>query len=197
MDIQFLINEAQTTMLAQGSVMPMIYLELTNNLLMIALDILSDTQSIPVQCGILARLGWEECKKYPGQKPVSIGFYSEAWRVKDAENTETEMRPVRSPKRQEIISVSFWQADKEPHAQSCVLLVIRDHKKRVIDIQEEEIKEKLSYQLASFRQGVLDSQKPDEEVFGNLERAIGKGIAKLSPEQRLELMDLLQQEGLL
>src|SRR5260221_2320546 len=196
MDIQTLIDEAKESMLTHGNVMRMIYLELTDTLLMFALDILSDKQSIPTQCGILARLGWEECKKYPGQKPVSIGFYAEAWGVSDPESTDVKMMPVRSQKRRELIIISFWQKDAEPHAQSYALPVIRDHKKRVIDVGEAEPTKTVSYQLASFLQGVLDSQKPDEEVFGRLEQAIDKRIAVLSPEKRRELIEYLRREGL-
>ena len=193
MDIHSLIEEAKQQMLTDGKVMPMIYLELTQNVIMFALDILSDTQSIPEQCGILARLGWEECKKYPGQQPVSIGIYAEAWRVSGPENASDKMMPVRSKLRQEIIAVSFWHRDTG--VQSCVLPVIRDHKKRVIDVGEEAITDHMSYQLAALLQGTRDAQKPDEEVFGRMEHALTQRLQNLTSEQLQELVRFLQEES--
>jgi hypothetical protein len=194
MDIQFLVDEARQSMLTCGNVMPMIYLELSQDVLMLALDILSDAQSIPAQCGILARLGWEECKKHPGQQPRTCGFYAEAWRVRDPESTEAKIMPVKSQKREEIIMVSFWQAESEPHVQSYALPVMRDHKKRVIDVSQEGPMGSFPYQHAAFLQGVLDSQRPDAEVFRKLDRAVGRRIATLSPEKRRELMEFLRLE---
>jgi len=92
-DIQQLITQASETMLTSGSVMPLIQLELSGNselpsgrVIIMALDILSDEQSIPVQCGILARLGLETCREYPGEKPIASSFYSEAWSASEPED---------------------------------------------------------------------------------------------------------------
>lgn len=197
MDMESLIDEAKQTMLTDGKIMPMLYLQLSQDTILFALDVLSDGQSIPAQCGILARLGWEHGKQHPGQKPVSAGFYCEAWRLVEPEaSAEEKMRPARSEKRQEIISVAFWQADKEPRMQTCALPVVRDHKKRVIDVTDAQPTSAGSLHLVSFLRGVLDSQKPDDEVFGKLDRQISERIAALSPEKRAELMEYIRREGL-
>jgi hypothetical protein len=74
MDIQHRINEARETMLTNGNGMPMISLDLSEGVPMLALEVLSDAGSSPAQSSILARLGWETCKKYPGQQPFSLGI---------------------------------------------------------------------------------------------------------------------------
>jgi hypothetical protein len=196
MDIHYLIEQAKEMMLTRGDVMPMMYLELSEGIHVWALDILSDKQSIPTQCGILARLGWEECKKRPGQKPISVGFYCEAWKSVELKTTDFKLRPVHDPKKQEVISVSFWQADKEPHKQYYDLPVIRDKKKRVVDVGPAEgPKNALSIQLTSFLQGVRDSQHPDEEVDAQLKKAIARTLATLPPEKKQEARDFMRQEG--
>lgn len=198
METKFLIDEVSQTMLTQGSAMPMLYLELDDNSVhMFALDILSDTQSIPAQCGILARLGWEECKKHPGRKPIAAAYTGEAWRVSNPESADERMMPVNSKKRQEVLIVQIWQANQEPRGQSYSLPVIRDHKKRVTDIGEPEGPTlNISYQLVSFVQGCLDASKPDDEVFGKMDEAIRKRVATMSPQLQQELRDFMIREGI-
>lgn len=204
MDIQHLITEARESMLSSGNVMPMIYLELSGSpdapqgriIMMALLDILSDSQSIPMQCGVLARLGWEECKKYPGEKPVAASFYAEYWIASEPDSNEKRMRPKLDPKRREVIMVETWQSQGN-QCQSYKLPVIRDKKRRVVDVGAPEgPKDKVSWQLASFAQGVHDSQKPDEEVMSKMENTIKQRIARMSPEKRRELMEFVRQEGL-
>lgn len=177
--------------------MPMLYLELDNNSVhMFALDILDDTQSIPAQCGILARLGWEECKKHPESKPTAAAYTGEAWRVKGPVSDDEKLMPVKSPKKQEVLTVQIWQAHQEPREQSYALPVIRDHKKRVTDIGEAEgPTANISHQLVAFVHGCLDAQKSDDEVFGRMESTIRNRVAALSPEKRQELMEYLRREG--
>lgn len=198
MDTKFLIEEVSQTMLTQESAMPMLYLELDDNSVhMFALDILDDTQSIPAQCGILARLGWEKCKKHPGCKPMAAAYTGEAWRVSNPGSNEERMMPVNSKKRQEILTVQIWQASQKPQGQSYSLPVIRDHKKRVTDIGEAEGPiANISHQLASFVHGCMDAQKPDDEVFGKMDETIRKRVASMPPHLQDELRNWLQREGI-
>ena len=203
MNIQHLINVARQTMLTNGNIMPMAHLELKSddpgkedvNVIM-ALDLFSDAQSTPVQGGIIARAGWEECKNHPGYKPTFAGMYSEAWMTKDPENDEQKLRPKLSDKRQEVIMVEAWHSEGNK-CESYRLPVIRDHKKRVIDIGTlEGPKNKVSMIFASFLQGVHDAQKPDEEVFSRMEGMTARRIANLSPERRQELRSFVKSEGI-
>lgn len=195
MDIQHLIKEAGETMLADGKVMPMMQLELTSGIIFMALDVLSDSQSIPVQCGMLARIGWEECKKHPGEKPIAASFYAEAWITSKPDNDEQKMRPKLDPKRREVVMVEMWQ--EGIGAQSYRLPVIRDHKRRVVDIGAPEGPVNvISWQLLSFLQGVKDSQKPDEEVMDRMSTAIEKRVANMSPEKKQQLRDFMKKEGI-
>lgn len=192
MTIQSLIDEAKERMFAIGTLAPMIYLELSQDAIIIHFKALNDKQSIPEQCGALARLAWETCKKYPGQQPVSISFSSEAWQVTDPENTATSLMPVKSYKRQEVIIVSLWHANNQPHVQTCALAILRDHKGRITDITQGEIEGRISYQLAALLQGARDAQKPDEEVLSRLQSSLEKRIAALPPEKQEELLDFLK-----
>ena len=75
--------------------------------------------------------------------------------------------------------------------------MIRDHKKRIVDLGPTEgPKNSMSMLFASFIQGIRDSQKPDEEVFGRMEGMLSKRIAHLSPEQRQELRAFAKSEGI-
>jgi hypothetical protein len=196
MDIQSLIDNAKESLLANSSILPMLYLDLTGNQsTLFALDIISDTQSIPKQCGILARLGWEECKKHPDQQPVAIGCYSEAWQVEDPENDNARFMPVRSEKRREIITVQMWSVDNKP--QSYALPIIRDHKKRVIDIGPAEGPTfRISWQVASFLKGCQDAQKPDDEVFCKVNDAIRSRLAGMSPDLKQKFKESMREMGL-
>lgn len=194
MDAQSLISEAKETLLTRGKIMPMLYLELTGKkVIMFALDIISDSQSIPAQCGIFARLGWETCKQYPKQGPAAIGFYSEAWQVRNPENDTSKLMPVNSKKKQEIIVVQQWI--KDGRAQTYTLPIIRDHKKRVIDVGSAEGPiANVSYQVASFLKGCLDAYKPDDEVLNKMLDDIQRRVSGLSPTKQQELKDFIQRE---
>lgn len=195
MNIESLIQEAKEFMLTSGNVMPMCHLQLEKTHVFIVIDVLSDSQSIPVQCGILARLGWEECKKYPDEKLVAIGFYAEAWQSIAPENVEQRLRPKLDRNRKEVIIVEVWQADNK--RESCELPVVRDHKKRVVAIgNAERLTDRISWQLASIVQGARDSQKPDKEVFSRMDDEIAKKFAGLSPEQREMVRRFAREEGI-
>lgn len=103
MDIQELAKEARDTMLTTGHVMPMMHLQLEKTYVFVAIDVISDTQSIPVQCGILARLGLERCREFPDEKVMAVGFYAEAWHLTGPKPIELQMRPVRSSEKREVI----------------------------------------------------------------------------------------------
>lgn len=197
MDIQSLINIAKETLLTDGDIMPMLHLEMTGNqVTLFALDIISDTQSIPTQCGILARMGWEHCKKHPDQQPLAVGFYSEAWRVSNPESDDMRLMPVKSTKREEIITVQMW-TNAEAQAQAYAFPIIRDHKKRVIDIGPAEGPTlSASWQIVSFLKGCKDARKPDDEVFGKMDAAIRARVATMSPELKQKLEAFMQAEGL-
>ena|SRR2546421_5035226 len=203
MNIQHLIEVARETMLTSGNIMPMVHLELKSddpekediNVIM-ALDLFSDAQSTPIQGGIIARAGWEECKNHPGYKPTFAGMYAEAWTIKEPDNDEQKLRPKLSDKRQEVIMVEAWHAEGNKR-ESYRMSVIRDHNKRVVDIGAlEGPKNEVSMIFASFLQGVHDAQRPDEEVFSRMEGMIAKRIANLSPERRQELRDFAKSEGI-
>jgi len=202
-DIQHLISAASEAMLTDGHIMPMAHIELKSNdaaqkdiNVIMALDLFSDSQSIPVQSGMIARVGWEECKKYPGHTPIAAGIYAEAWRITEPASDEQKMRPKLNPRRQETIIVETWCVEG-PKTESYRLLVIRDHKKRVVDIGPAEgPKSTISMIFASFLQGIHDAQRPDEETIGRMERAISKRVAHLSPRQRQELRDFAKSEGI-
>src|SRR5205807_6866536 len=102
-----------------------------------ALDLFSDNQSVPVQSGVIARVGWEECKKHPGHTPIAAGIYAEAWRITEPASDEQRMRPKLSHKKQEVIMVEMWHT-QDNKIESYRLPVIRDHKKRVVDIGPAE-----------------------------------------------------------
>jgi hypothetical protein len=51
--------------------------------------------------------------------------------------------------------------------------------------------------MASFLQGVRDSQKPDEEVMASMNEAIRKKMERLSPSERGALQKYLREEGLI
>lgn len=196
MDIQHLIEEATQTMLSQEHVMPMLHLELTEQYLIFALDILSDSQSIPQQCGILARLAWEHCQKYPGQHPKACAFYGEAWRVTGQTDADTRMYPSHSPKRQEIISVQTWQADRNPPYQTYHLPVIRDHKKRVVDVGPVNGPLPLkSFQIEAIVQGAHDAQHPDE-AFSRMEKQIVRSLGHLSEKTKQDLKSMMREQGM-
>ena len=149
-----------------------------------------------MQGGIIARLGWEECKKYPGYTPIAAGLYCEAWQSKAPVNDEYKMQPKNDPKRHEIIMVETWHTE-EQKVETYRLSVIRDHKKRVVDLGPAEgPKNSMSMLFASFLQGIRDSQKPDEKTFGRMEGMLSKRIARLSPEQRQELRTFAFREGI-
>lgn len=196
MDIQHLIEEARQTMLTHGDVMPMLHLQLSESYLVFALDILSDRQSIPQQCGILARLTWEECQKYPGQTPIACAFYAEAWRTDKPENADARMYPSHSANRQEIISVQTWQVGRDPAFQSYRMPVVRDHTRRVIDVGPAQGPiDALSHQIEALVSGALDAQRPDEEVFGRMDRRITHIVGTLSEEKKQQLQAMLRGQG--
>lgn len=196
MDSESLITEAREAMLTEGNVMPMIYLELTNHMILMALDVLSDEQSIPSQAGLLARLGWEQCKKYPGEQVRSIGFYAKAWRADHTDDVVANMNPVKSPHRQEVIIVSRWQAE-DPQRQCYILPVIRDHKKHVVDVGPAQGPTfTLPIHLAAFLQGAQDAQRPDEEVLSQMRNTLTQRISQLSPDKQQKLMEFLRKEGM-
>jgi hypothetical protein len=195
MDIQQLIQEARDTMLADGHIMPTMQILFEKSYAFVMIDIIDDSQSIPVQCGMLARLGLEECRRYPDEKIVAIGFFAEAWQVVAPENVEQQMRPKTAPKRQEVIFVECWQAEGNV-TQAARLSVTRDHKKRVTDIgQVEEIINNMSWQLASIVQGCADAQKSDEELSAHYETAILKKVAALPPELQRDLKKFAREAG--
>lgn len=197
MDIEALLEQVRDDMLTNGKVMPTIQLELTHSTTMIVLDIINDHQSIPVQCGILARQAWELCKKYPDETPVAISFYSEAWKTEKPHEDEHFLRPVNSRKKQEILVVERWQAVQQPERQAYVMQIVRDHKKRITQILSPmEAKVAISYQLASFVHGAKDAQQSDEEVFARLEKGIRRGMSRMSPEGMQELYKFIEEEGI-
>jgi hypothetical protein len=196
MDIQHLIEDAKETMLATGSLMPMMHLELSVHFVIVAIDMINDHQSIPVQCGILARLGLETCRKYPDERPVAVAFYSEAWVSESPVNDEQKMRPKLDPKKREVIGVETWQAEGNV-CQFHQMPVIRDRKERVVNIGNAEIfEDKMSWQLGSIVQGVKDSQRNDDEIMGTLETAISKRLARMTPERKRQLLEFGGQEGI-
>ena len=196
MDIQSLISEAKESLLTGGNILPTLYLELTGKeIIMFGLDVISDTQSIPVQCGILARLGWETCKKHPDQQPPAISSYAEAWRVDGPEDDAARLPPVNSKKRQEIIAIHTWEKGGKVQAYS--LPIIRDYKQRVTDVGPAEGPiSNVSWQVASFLQGCRDAQKPVDEVLGKMSNDIHHLVAGLSPARRQELDAFMREEGL-
>ncbi|HEX3640218.1 MAG TPA: hypothetical protein VHV10_02890 [Ktedonobacteraceae bacterium] len=203
MDIESLIGIASDTMLTAGNVMPMAHIELKSNdpekediHLVLALDLFSNAQSIPTQGGIIARVGWEQCKEYPGYSPIYAGIYAEVWRITDPENDAEKLRPKLSSKRQEALIVEMWHAEGNK-CESYRLPVIRDKKKRVVDIGKAEgPSHKVSVLFGSFLRGIHDSQKPDDETISDLEDMISKRVANLSPEQRQELIAFAKSEGM-
>src|SRR2546423_14211711 len=105
-------------MLTHRHLMPMAHIELKSNdaaqkdiNVIMALDLFSDDQSVPVQSGVIARVGWEECKKYPGHMPIAAGVYAEAWVTREPAPDIYKMRPRHDPKRREVIMVETWHAD--------------------------------------------------------------------------------------
>jgi hypothetical protein len=196
MDIEVLLEQVRENMLTNGTVMPAIQLELTRSTTMIFLDIINDHQSIPVQCGILARYAWELCKEHPDETPVAISFCSEAWKDAGRSDPKRLIRPVNSPNKQEVLVVERWQATEEPKLASYTMRVVRDHKKRITQILSPlESIAAISYQLDSFVHGALDAQRPDEEVFARLAKGLKQRTQKLSPEQMKELHDFIEKEG--
>lgn len=198
MDLQEIIKGAREEMLTTGHVMPMAWLQLSTDTILVALDILDDTQSMPGQCGLLARHAWETGKKYPGQQPVAVVFTTEMWisQEKEQRDIQLRLRPGLDPKSQEIVRVEMWQAEK-PHLQSYDLPVFRDSEQRVIEVGlAVEPKPRTSPQLASLVQGLKDSQRPDEEVFAQLDRNLDAQLKRLSPEQMKKLVQFLRQERL-
>jgi hypothetical protein len=194
--IEHLVAEARKTMLANGNVMPMIYLELTSGIAIMALDILDDSQSIPVQCGMLAKLGLEECREHPGETPVAASFRIEAWITSKPDNEEQRLRPALDPERREVIIVEMWQADGNTCA-SYNMPVIRDENNRVADIGTiEGPLGKVSWQLASFLQGVKDSAKTDEEVISRMNNAIQKRVSGMPEKEKQRLREFLKREGM-
>lgn len=196
MRIEDLVEEAEETMLTAGKVMPMAYIELGEDVVLIlAFDALSDAQSIPAQGGLLARHAWEKCKEHPGKAPHAIGFYAEAWRSNDARTLDERMRPSTSAKREEILSVDCWQANGTPQYQHASVPVLRDHKKRVVGFGDEErIEDKPSMQIAALVKGASDAQRPDEEVMAEMKQQIAAHMATLSPAQRKGLAAFLAKE---
>jgi len=195
MDIQGLVEVAKETMLTQGSVIPMAHIDFPDNTcIVLVLEVLADTQGILAQASCLARIAWERCKEHPGQ-PQSIGIYAEAWRIKDAQTFDEQMRPSTSAKREEILSIDYWQADATPQYQCVIILVLRDHKQRVVGFGPEERNEnRPSIQIAALVKGAHDAQRPDEEVLGEMRQELDAKLATLSPAQRAELREFLEKE---
>lgn len=192
MEIQELMQYASESIQESGTLMPMIHLQLSTDYILIALDILDDSQSIPVQCGILARLAWEECKKYPGQTPVSIGFTTEAWMSTAPQGHGTRMRPVSDPHKREVVVVEHWQ---EGNHELYYLPIIRsDTQGRATLGPAEGPRSQVSYQFEAFLLGAKDAQRPYKEMFAALEEKIACQMKNLSPEATLILEKFLDDE---
>lgn len=192
MDIQSLLDEAVDTMLTDGHIMPMLYLELEKDYIVIALDVLSDAQSIPTQCGILARLGWEEMRKHPGQKVAAVYFTSEAWKVTSPPDLESVIRPVRSTKREEVLILHSWEAGRQLPYHSWEREIRRDHKKRVVDVGPVRGPwAVVSPQIRSFLHGC----QTNDEVMARMEKIVRDTIPTLSPEKKQALAAFLREEG--
>jgi hypothetical protein len=202
LDIEHIINEARWAMLDHGQVMPIINLELPSGIIIMALDAISDSQSIPVQCGILARLGLEECRRHPGEEPLAVSCYAEAWVASKPENDEQKLRPSLHPKRREVILVEMWHAEGNRRV-AYQLPVIRDKKQRVTDVGSPSSKTSpaigpltsISWQLASFVHGVKDAHKSDEEVMSKMDAMLQR-VAGLPEEKKQKLRDFMKREGM-
>ncbi len=171
MDIQELIKHASDDIQSSGTITPMVLLEQSTDTILIALHILADTQGIPAQCGILARIGRDIGKKYANQKPTAIGLYMEAWATSKLIDPALRTHPSRDPDRREIVMVEMWQ-EIEPHFQSYVIPILRDDKGTATLGPAKDPKQEISYQLLSFLHGVKSAQLTEGEMIVDLKSSI-------------------------
>lgn len=198
MNLTTLTSKARHLMLMRGRLAPELFLELPSGAHVLDLRTLSSGLSVPAQCGAIARLGWELCKEHPGETPLRAGFYAEAWTVSATESCPQErMHPRKSPARQEVLVVDFWESEPVARYYHHSLSIRRSASGRVVGVGEEAVQAgKPSVQLHSFLQGCFDAQREDEEVFGQMEDLLKKKVARLTPAQKDELRQLLAREGM-
>lgn len=192
MNIEDVIKEAKQAVFSSdtGDVIPMITLEMSHNTLILALDIFDDSQSVAAQSGLAARYGWEQCQNYQGQHLLFASCYSVAWKTR---NPAVGLRPNLDPKREEVLSVSTWKPDGP--VQVIDLPIIRDHKKRVVDIgPAQDTRPDDKSLLTFFLYGAHDALAGVDTNLRQAEGQITNRLAALTPQQKQQLMKKLMEE---
>lgn len=188
MNLQEFIDQARSQVISSGSLMPTLYVQLEQEHHMLMLDTFEETQGVVLQQSALARQGWDLAKKHQGQRLVVAYFFALAWRSKGS-TMEFTIQPRRDPQRQEIITIQSWTAETNT-IQTYRLAIQRD---KHIQVGEPEPTTTMQFTfMSAFVEGYNHGQRPDEEVFAEMEQNIDARLAALSPEQRQDLLRLLK-----
>lgn len=177
MDVDACFQEAKGKLVAEGTVWPVLYVELAEpeELHMFMLEVLNDHLTIPEQEGTLFGMGRRHGLEHRGSKLKSVTFASEVWA-----STVYQLNPKRDNKRREVLVAEGWNREQVGITRIEQPFRSNYKKKEVVFLEEEKRVHdgSISRQLASFINGFRSRIYSDEELTKALREAATRAFSR-------------------
>jgi hypothetical protein len=196
MEIDTIIQRVRTSLLEVGYVVPTIMMQMSETTALLLLREIERQHTVPMQCGMLSHLGWENGRKYAGQEVLAVCFYANVWRSEVMSNYW--LRPGEDPQRQEYASISFWHSQYVPNVlkeQAYSLRIIRNSYDDVIKVAYPTTPDlSLSVQLAAYMEGIRHSSMTREESVADMRQKTLDKLREYPPDKQRYLIQHIIQE---